>query len=129
MVSHFVLISLYVVLSWNVWLELSTKKKVENNFINCVVLNFFLHNTAIFQRLIFKQNSWFWLDVCWCLTSPFFTIMDILATRQKPGIGVTPYSSRNIPRGLVLVGALCQKLGPVCLAPNKSSACLDINRV
>jgi hypothetical protein len=27
--------------------------------------------------------------------------MDISATRQKPGIGITPYSSRNIQRGLL----------------------------
>ena len=27
--------------------------------------------------------------------------MDISATRQKPGIGITPYSSQNIPRGVL----------------------------
>jgi hypothetical protein len=27
--------------------------------------------------------------------------MDISATRQKPGTRITPYSSRNIPRGLL----------------------------
>jgi hypothetical protein len=31
--------------------------------------------------------------VCWCLTSPFVTIMDISATKQKPGIKITPYYS------------------------------------
>jgi hypothetical protein len=27
--------------------------------------------------------------------------MDISMTRQKLGIGITPYSSQNIPRGLL----------------------------
>jgi hypothetical protein len=26
--------------------------------------------------------------------------MDISVTRQKPGIGIIPYSSRNIPKGI-----------------------------